>query len=59
MANPLPSVTELEMHDLAMLWLPWETAYKVLNYKAPKTPAVRKALAQLFEALPPFETSPD
>ena len=59
MTKPLPHVTESDMHDLAMLWLPWETAFKVLSYKAPKTPAVRKALAQLLEALPPFETLPD
>ena len=56
MTKPLPHVTESDMHDLAMLWLPWETAFKVLNFKAPKTPAVREALAQLHEAL---LTTPD
>ena len=51
MTKPLPNVTESDMHDLAMLWLPWETAFKVLNFKAPNTPAVREALAQLQQAL--------
>ena len=51
MTKPLPHVTESDMHDLAMLWLPWETAFKVLSFKAPKTNAVTIAMAQLHEAL--------
>ena len=51
MGNPLPSLSPSQLHDLAMLYLPSETAFKVLNFKAPETPAVQEALAQLHQAL--------
>ena len=51
MGNPLPSLSPSQLHDLAMLYLSPETAFKVLNFKAPKTPAIQEALAQLNQAL--------
>ena len=44
----LPGISASDLHDLALLYMDYETAFKVLVARAPQDPEILAAIGRLY-----------